>query len=101
MQLTVPEPQADDYPVSGYILMSFRSGNQITLPRENFARLDINEGHANVIGYDGELQNSFDAQKLHYIEGCDYDLTPYQKSIGARMILLRCIYIRSMDTKKY
>lgn len=79
MQLTVPEPQADDYPVSGYILMSFRSGNQITLPRENFARLDINEGHANVIGYDGALQNSFDAQKLHYIEGCDYDLTSYQK----------------------
>lgn len=79
-QITVPEPKVDDYPVSGHILFSFRNGNQITLPRENFAQLDFKDGRANVLGYDGALQNSFDAKKLHYIEGCDYDLTAYQKT---------------------
>lgn len=79
-QITVPEPQVDDYPVSGHILISFRNGNQITLPRENFAKLDFKDGRANVLGYDGALQNSFDAKKLHYIVGCDYDLTAYQKT---------------------
>lgn len=79
-QITVPEPKVDDYPVSGHILFSFRNGNQITLPRETFAQLDFKDGRANVLGYDGALQNSFDAKKLHYIVGCDYDLTAYQKT---------------------
>ena len=79
-ELTVPKPQTDDYPVSGHILVSFRNGNQITIPRENFAQLTFKDGLANVIGYDGVLQKSFDAKKLRNIILCDYDLTSYHNA---------------------
>lgn len=79
-ELTVPKPRIDDYPVWGNILVSFRNGNQITIPRENFAQLTFKDGLANVIGYDGELQNSFDAKKLRNIILCDYDLTSYRNA---------------------